>query len=448
MKKQKLRIHLYFVQLAKLRANQRGAIVIMMALMLPLLLGFTGLGVEVGSWFQNKRDIQTIADAAAVSGAYSAQSSSATSASILADTTTDATLNGYSATTDTITSSNPPTSGSYTTDVGAVEVNITRSVSLLFSSTFLNNNVSITARAVARTGESDDTACVLSLDTSGAGVSVTGSGDVTFSGCEVASNSTEPTALTVAGAGDLTTDCYTVAGSISVASNSLHTDADCEGKTEAPTILDPYSGLTAPSYTDPTDCDEASGYSYNTNGGSDTLVHDADFSVPYIICGDFNVNNGNVTLEPGLYIIAGNFSAGANAVVSGDGVTIILMDGGQLTNINGGATINLSAPDALDAVDDWEGVLFFQDPLTADVCTGNNCNTINGGANSTFEGVMYFPDQEIQMSGGNTSTSKCLQIVGLRVSFTGSSAMNASNAGCSDAGVTGIALPGDVELVE
>ncbi len=419
----------------------------MIALMLPLLLGFVGLGVEVGSWFQNKRQIQTIADAAAIGGAYEAQNASATSSSILTSATTDATRNGYDATNDLITAVNPPISGSYTADNSAVETNVTRSVSLLFSSTFLSNAVSITARAVARTGNSDSTACVLSLGTTGEGVTVSGSGDVTFDGCQIASNSSDAGALTVSGSGDLTTDCYTVVGGLDDSASGLTTDVGCVGKTNSKSVTDPYSGLVAPSYSDPADCDESSGYSYNINGGVTTISHDADFSVPYIICGNFNVNNGSVTLEPGLYIIAGDFSAGANADISGDGVTIILMDGGQLSNINGNATLNLSAPDAADAVDDWEGILFFQDPVTASSCT-NNCNTINGGASTTFEGVMYFPDQTIKFTGGNENTSTCLQIVALSVEFTGNSDVLGSTTGCADAGVTGIALPGDVDLVE
>jgi len=41
----------------------------MFALMLPFLFGIVGLGMEAGMWFKERRQLQTIADAAAVSAA-------------------------------------------------------------------------------------------------------------------------------------------------------------------------------------------------------------------------------------------------------------------------------------------------------------------------------------------------------------------------------------------
>jgi Flp pilus assembly protein TadG len=425
------------------RYDNRGAIIVMIALMLPLLIGFVGLGVEIGSWFQNKRSIQTIADAAAIGGAYDAQDSIATSTTILSAATTDAIRNGYDATNDTISASNPPSSGSYTSDTGAVEINVTRSVNLLFAGSFLGNSISITARAVARTGDADEEACVLSLDTTSTGVSVSGSGDVTFDGCQVASNSSDSAALSISGSGDLETDCYTVVGGVSDSNGGLTTDSGCSGKTGSAAIADPYESLTAPDEA----CDENS-YTYNNNGGSETITGTGSYTDAYTICGDFWVKNGTVTLSPGLYVIEGDFKTNANGSIQGDDVTIILKEGGQINNINGSSTVNLTAPDTSASAGDWEGILFFQDPLTTSSCTGNNCNTLNGNSSTSFEGVVYFPDQEINVNGGNSASSPCLQLVALRVSFSGNSDMSVDNSECSDLGVSGIALPGDVELVE
>jgi len=425
-------------------ADRRGGIVVMFALLLPIMVAFVGLGVEVGLWFQSKRDLQTAADAAAIAGAYEAQDGGATAASILAAATIDATRNGYSAATDTITTSNPASSGAYTADTGAVEANLTRSVSMLFASAYLGNSISIGARAVANTGNTTDEACVLSLDTSSTGVAVSGSGNVAFDGCQVASNSSSASALSVSGSGDLTTDCYSVVGGVSD-NGGLTVDADCTGKAGATAIADPYSSLTAPNES----CDVSGGYTYNINGGTTTIAGTGSYNDAYVICGDFWVKQGTVTLSPGLYVIdGGDFKTNGNGNITGTGVTIVLKNGARINNINGSSTVNLSAPDTTDSAGDWEGMLFFQDPATTSSCTGNNCNTLNGASTSTFQGAVYFPDQQVNMNGGNTGASNCLQIVALRVAFSGNSNLDMDGSACAAAGVTPIYIPGAVKLVE
>lgn len=424
--------------------DRRGVIMIMFALLLPVLAGAVGLGVEVSLWYKEKRSIQTAADAAAVGGAYEALESGATPASISAAASTEAARNGFDTVTNPPTVNNPPGSGSYTADSDAVEVTLSESFTMLFSSLVSSSGtVTIQARAVATSGVFGE-ACVLSLNTTGTGVEVGGSGDVTFDGCQVASNSSGAGALTVSGSGDLNVDCYSVVGNVSD-NGGLAVDGGCDGQTNGPAIDDPYSGLTTPAYGA---CDEAGGFTLNSAGTTHTFNHDPDFETPYVICGDLWVRNGTLDLEPGLYIVEGDIRTNANGALTGDGVTIILKDGGQINNINGSSTVTLSSPDAADGAGDWEGVLFYQDRNDAAVCTGNNCNTLNGNSTSEFEGAIYFPNQELRVSGGNTSTSPCLQIVAWQVSFSGSSDMTADNSVCSAAGVDPIEIPGPVELVE
>src|SRR3954447_4520049 len=52
-----------------LRSCRKGAIAVVTAVALPLLLGFTSLGVEVGHWYLAERQMQGAADAAAISAA-------------------------------------------------------------------------------------------------------------------------------------------------------------------------------------------------------------------------------------------------------------------------------------------------------------------------------------------------------------------------------------------
>lgn len=430
-------------RLSAFRRDQRGVIMVMFALMLPILAGSIGMGVEVALWYKEKRSIQTAADAAAVAGACEALESGATSATISAQATADAARNGFDTVTFPPTVNNPPTSGAYTADGDAVEVILSESFTMLFASIVTDSDtVTVSARAVATT-ETFGEACVLSLNTSSTGVQVTGNGDVTFDGCMVASNSSDSAALDVSGSGDLAVDCYSVVGGVS-ASPGLNTDAGCNGQTGAAAVDDPYADLATPAYGT---CDEAGGYTQNATG-TFTFDHDDDFETAYVVCGDLWVKKGTLVLEPGLYVIEGDIKANANGTIQGDGVTIILKDGGQINNFNGNSDINLSAPSDASA-GDWQGMLFYQDRDDAAICTGNNCNTLNGSSSSTFEGTMYFPNQELTYLGGNTTGSPgCLQIVAYQVTFSGNSNTEADNSECFNAGVDPIEIPGPVSLVE
>ena len=54
-------------RLCDLRACSLGVVAVVTAMVLPVLLGFTSLGVEVGHWYLAQRVMQGAADAAAIS---------------------------------------------------------------------------------------------------------------------------------------------------------------------------------------------------------------------------------------------------------------------------------------------------------------------------------------------------------------------------------------------
>src|ERR1700746_3916534 len=56
-------------RLGRLRICSAGVVGVVTAMVLPVLLGFTNLGVEVGHWYLAQRQMQGAADAAAISAA-------------------------------------------------------------------------------------------------------------------------------------------------------------------------------------------------------------------------------------------------------------------------------------------------------------------------------------------------------------------------------------------
>ncbi len=238
--------------LASLGVNRRGVITVMLALMLPVMIGFIGLGVEAGMWFQNKRDIQTAADAAAAA----------------------ATLNGYVAGSDTLTAVNPPSTGSNTGDGEAVEVNISSSVNLIFANMFLDNAITIAARAVATTTTGGEEACVQAFDASTQRANnVTGSAVVDMEGCEVATNSAANNSISVSHNGTLGVDCIATVGNVN---GTVAMDECNDAKTGVSSITDPYSEVTTA---------ELETYADTALGNSGMQISGASFTVTLMVSG-------------------------------------------------------------------------------------------------------------------------------------------------------------------
>src|SRR5437762_13246377 len=55
--------------IARLFASTKGAVAVTTAMVFPILLGFSALGIEVGHWYLVLRQMQGASDAAAISAA-------------------------------------------------------------------------------------------------------------------------------------------------------------------------------------------------------------------------------------------------------------------------------------------------------------------------------------------------------------------------------------------
>src|SRR5579871_152962 len=109
------------------RQKQGGLTIVAFTLMLVVMLGFTGLAVDVGYLELQKREIQTAADAAAM-GALREMEKGNTD--LTAAGQNDASLNGFTNGTNntTVTVANPPSSGTYASVSTAVQATVQRVV--------------------------------------------------------------------------------------------------------------------------------------------------------------------------------------------------------------------------------------------------------------------------------------------------------------------------------
>jgi Flp pilus assembly protein TadG len=407
----------------RLAEDRRGASIVAFAVALPLLAGGVGMGVETGLWYMTKRQAQTAADAAALSGALELRRGD--DAAIRTAAAREAARNGFQAgssamgTTAVATARRTLPNGRQ-----GVEVVVTRQTRLLFSSLFMTEPVAIAARAVAAVENGGD-ACVLALDKSASGaLTITGSTQVSMANCVLASNSAADGALSVGGSASLGAEALWTVGTISGANSPkvVLTGGDGARVQRAWPLPDPYAHLDLSA---PAGCTRNNRLNVN---GPQTVN-------PGTYCNDIHiVSSGVLTLRPGVYHLKNaSLTVGGQGTLRcdcqpGQGVTIILTGTSPGTvDIRGGASVTLTAPSA--ATDPYRGVVFAQSRQAA---VGGD-NKFNGGSGMVLQGAVYFPNQSVDWLGNDTSSLQgCAKIIARTVTFSGNSRL--ANTGCAALG--------------
>ena len=415
--------------------DRRGAVAILFALAMPVLIGFLALGTEVGVWYLERRQMQTAADMAAIAGAYERLAGSDDE---VATAEQEAAHHGFSMADGrtTVEVNWPPTQGAAAGDDAAVEVVITRTRALLFAAMFSSDPVAISVRAAARM-DGTSTACVLALDPSAyRAVDVTGTADLSMPTCTLAANSTNAEAIAIRGNADVEALTLTTSGDYAVSGSGTLTTGT-PPRTGVPPLLNPYVDRPLPPASP---CTQTS---YQRNQSSPVTI------APGRYCSGMSFGAQSVVdFSPGTYVVDGGsvtINAGATLSCSGcsggQGVTIVLTGSGSdyaTVRINGDATITLRAPTS----GSYAGLLFFQDPAAP----SGGSNLFNGGAAMTLTGALYFPNQSIAFRGNATSnTSSCTQLVARLVSFTGTASVGSD---CDGTGVETINAGGTIRLVD
>jgi Flp pilus assembly protein TadG len=430
----------------RFHADERGVSAVLVALMATSLIGAVALGVEASLWYKVHADIQSAADTAALSAAAAVK---AGESATLVDNEAwaGARSNGFAITSIsgavgsgpnglTVTVNSPPATGGYMANGSAVQVIISDPQSLILAGLFMKNGPTISASAVAGTG--NGSACVLVLNpNSSAAVSVSG-GALTLNKCNLQVNSTSATALNMPG-GSIVASAVDIVGNYHSTGGSMSPSPTIG----ATAVADPYSGLFAANSvsTLTSGACPAANNAVSVSAGAKTLSQG-------VYCNGLSVSGGSLTLNPGVYILQGgafNVSAGT---VTGTGVTIILTCGAPpCTNGSGswasvdlsGGTMNLSAPTS----GAWSGMLLYQDPTnTAQVGPQSAPDTIAGGG-ATLSGALYFPAQAVNYSGG-LAGGQCNQLIAYTVTFSGGGSLYNSN--CAAAGVKAIDSQGGGSL--
>ena len=402
--------------LERFRKDTCGGVLIYSAFMIPVILGVSGLSVDVGAWYANKRVAQAAADAGALAGALevmrtnqdeNSYSISETEVTVIA--TDGASDNGYDyGEGDTIEVNYPPENGAYAGTAGAVEVIVRRPVNVFLARILFNEEVTVGARAVAVASVKDE--CVYALSPNGTGVSASGGATVNLP-CGIMANSKSKSSLTENGGACITAASVRTAGGAT---------GDCispNAVTGMRPVNDPFGDMYPPSYGG---CD--SNKPIKVNSGA-TLTLDAEANGgQLVLCGKIDVaSGGTLNFTPGLYVLdTAALTASSDGVVNGSDVSFYLTeDSGQGDNISANADVTLSAP----SDGEMPGVLFYQD---RDSPT-NISHNFTGQATTSLQGILYFPNQDLMFSGGSATDPVPTIIVANTVHFTGNTEIGDPN---------------------
>jgi hypothetical protein len=162
---------------------------------------------------------------------------------------------------------------------------------------------------------------------------------------------------------------------------------------------------------------------------------------PGVYCDGIEIQaNQEAIFAPGLYVLnSGEFRIAGNAHVSNTenasgGVTFYLTGSGTdyaTLVFESGADITLTPM----TTGPLANVLFFQDPNApaSTQCSKSknspNCSVFAGGVTMDLTGILYFPNQHVEMTGGSSADELEILLVASTVAFTGNSYLNADYAG-------------------
>ncbi len=394
--------------------NRKGNIAVMTALLMPVIVGGAGLGVETGYWYYTQLKLQQAADAAVYAAALELHEGN--TSEMLSSATAAATLNGYTSSTDTISEVTP--SATYPTNARTVDVTMTRSVTRGFSAIFNNAPVVLRVKATAKYDPSSS-ACLLALAKSASqSIWIHGNGAMNISGCIVSSNSISSQSIVTAGSASTSMPCMSTAGGVSLNTNVTFTSPNCTtAQTNVPPASDPYKSTTIPS-----------------PGSCLTWAGNSDKSEGTYCNSNINVNQ-NVKLNDGTYIFNGS-----QVVVNGGGglncahCTLIFLNGATIS-MNGNAYINLTAP----TTGPYAGMLVIGDR------TGSPTTmSFTGDPTSKMTGTIYFPNDNVVYAGNFSGFNGCTQVVAYTIEWTGNTNLAVD---CSTYGMGQIQIGGRPYLV-
>jgi hypothetical protein len=240
--------------------------------------------------------------------------------------------------------------------------------------------MTVSARAVAFNGAANN-GCLVGLNpTASDTIQLQGSFDVEAPGCDVVDDSNSSSGLYFTGAGGtLNASAVGVVGGASGATG----DSNTTPVTGIAPVSDPLASLPPPTYTPASCTAPPTGTTWGPATAGGTVCYS----------GNIKIKN-DVTMSAGTYVFTDTLDFSGNGSLTGTGVTLYFAapNGTLGGNGNGNTTISLTAPTS----GTYNGILIYQDRADS------NQAEFNGTPITTFTGIVYIPDAQLEISGNTT----------------------------------------------
>ncbi|WP_345166402.1 pilus assembly protein TadG-related protein [Sphingomonas daechungensis] len=394
--------------------DERGNVLALAAVGLPIMLGCAALAVDTVQWVFAKRELQSTADAAAIAGVYgliqTGDMETAVDRSISANQSLDRRRS--------VSAEQSPAPRDK--DPFAVRVRLATPASMTFTSLFLSKPPVISVEAIATVVENGDY-CLFALDTEQeTGLKVEPSSSVEMD-CGMATNASSKDAISAEGSASLKADMIAAFGGIEAEGISSSRVRAYGVKQK-----DPFADRDPPLVPN-TGCPNVTVNSDDSNGNAVVL--------PAGCYGNMLID-GKVILADGQYILnRGNMVIGSSAEVTCRACTIFLTSEQAATDpwsvgkiqIDNGAKVKLHAPTQGPNA----GLLIYQDRRSAGAHDEIE-NVIGGNSFSEFKGLIYFPSETVRIDADKTPDLQCARFIGRKLIVKGRVLIA---KGCSDANV-------------
>ena len=131
----------------------------------------------------------------------------------------------------------------------------------------------------------------------------------------------------------------------------------------------------------------------------------------------------DTTFNPGVYVITGVLDFGSNHTVQGNNVMFVFTgDGDERWKLNSQSIVNFTGITYDQLVNEYSvsaadaeilnGMIIYDPNSTANI-------QINGGADTTFEGVLYMPNRFVKFNGNSSTSGSCMMIAAGTMEITG-----------------------------
>ena len=379
-----------FKRLGGLLKSERGNAFALGAAAMPLIMASAGFAIDTIHFSVMKRQMQRAADSSALAGAYALAQEEVPGTAV----TRDLTRNSYPTLSETQQVVVGPSHGYQQT----VRVLLTAKPRMPFMAIFTKTTSTVTGDATAAIVE-NGRFCVLSLyNGTDPGIDVGGNAGLDL-GCGMAANARGDEAVRAFGSSEVNASPIMAVGGLNGSTSNYQDGVKLQPYSAEQT--DPFADLANPP---PQTCNNSE--TVDPNGNSTATLEPGCFK-------SLNIK-GKVTLEPGTYYInGGDLEFGAQAEVTGTGVTFVMTGPGGAAGdlkMNGQASLNLKAP----TTGEYAGILFYRDRRASNIEI-----KINGGSDAILEGALYFPSSDLTFTGNAGLQVRCLQMVGQKLKFRG-----------------------------